>query len=79
MKCRCTSCSGNKKIMKLGMVMGECGACKGTGTQTIEDSIIPDVAKPTDKDVINDAKREELREVKKTDSKVTSNQTKRKR
>jgi len=56
MKCRCTSCSGNKKIMKLGMVMGECGACKGTGTQVTEDSIIPVAVKPTDKDVVANGK-----------------------
>ena len=79
MKCRCTSCSGNKKIMKLGMVMGECGACKGTGTQTIEDSIIPEPTKNIDKDVTNDKQKEEPREVKKTDSKTTSNNAKRKR
>jgi len=65
--------------MKLGMIMGECGSCKGTGTQTTEDSIIPEPTKNIDKEVTNDAKREESREVKKTDSKTTPNQAKRKK
>ena len=37
MKRRCTACNGNKKIMKLGMIMGECGICKGTGLEKTPD------------------------------------------
>lgn len=31
MTIRCTSCLGQKKVLKLGMTMGECTHCKGTG------------------------------------------------
>jgi hypothetical protein len=88
MKRRCTACNGNKKIMKLGMIMGECGICKGTGLEKTPDepwsgdsiTLNDGEVKPTiDKDVTNDAKREESREVKKTDSKTTPNQVKRKK
>lgn len=30
---RCTGCNGLKKKMKLGMQMGECETCKGTGLE----------------------------------------------
>jgi hypothetical protein len=68
MKRRCTACNGNKKIMKLGMIMGECGICKGTGLEKT-----PDEPWSGDSITLNDG------EVKKTDSKTTHNQAKRKK
>ena len=57
MKCRCTSCNGNKKIMKLGMVMGECGNCKGTGTEIKAELVAkPEPTKKIDKDVVDSGK-----------------------
>lgn len=63
----CPSCGGRKQVMKLGMVMGQCGNCHGVGRvskpEPIAEKLIPKPISEIFEEAKNDFQTKQCKEV----------------